>query len=123
MPVQCRRRALAGVVSAGEGKLGFTGHAGGRGRALQQCRTGVGSGSRRQQRQGWPATGRGRAAAAHRQRAGGVAGAVGGACVRVREESERESWAVGWGLTPGRRGRLGRPYGPVWAGLFGPLPK
>jgi hypothetical protein len=108
-PVQYRRAALAGVVPAGEGVLGFTGRTDGRGRALQRCRARVGSGSGGQQRQGWPATGRGRAAAAHRQRAGGVAGAVGGACVRVRDErGERDGGQVG----------LTRPdwAGSVWLG-------
>jgi hypothetical protein len=96
MPVQYRRAALDGVVSAGEGELGFMGRADGRGRALQQCRTGVGSGSERQQRQGWPATGQGRAVVAHHQRAGGVAGAVGSACVHVRDERVRDTGAR-WG--------------------------
>jgi hypothetical protein len=108
-PVQYQRAALDGVVSAGEDELGFTGRADGRGGALQRCRTGVGSGFVRQQRQGWPATGQGRAAVAHRQRAGGVAGAVGGACVRVRDErGERDGGQVG----------LTRPgwAGSVWLG-------
>jgi hypothetical protein len=105
--VQYQRAALAGVVPAGEGELGFTGRLDGRGRALQRCRLGVGSGSGRQPRQGWPAAGRGRAAAAHRQRAGGVTGwwAV-RAGVRVRRER--------------RRMREGEGLGPIcygeWAG-------
>jgi hypothetical protein len=52
--VQYRRAVLAGVVPAGEGKLGFTGRLDGRDRALQRCRLGVGSGSGRRPRQGWP---------------------------------------------------------------------
>jgi hypothetical protein len=109
-----RRAALAGVVQAGEGELGFTGRLDGRGGTLPRCSLGVGSSSGGQPQQGWLAAGRGRAAAAHRLRAGRRRIACVQVCVRGEEE-RKERWRGSGGVDQAKAGRPGRS-GPRWAG-------
>jgi hypothetical protein len=95
-------------------QLGFTGRRGGRGGARQRGRLGVGSSSGGQPRRGWPAAGRGRAAAAHRLRAGRRRIACVQVCVRGEEE-RNERWRGSGRVDQAKAGRPGRS-GPRWAG-------